>query len=527
MGIILQISAKNYLRWRMRFFSIALLVALTFTMFTLYSAYTEISKRDTQVSLAAMDLHYDLLIEVEPGRTILAKDELPPPPTSRLNNQGDNWIELVEIMEPIVRFVAESRYGTFEVLGIAEQSAFYSSDRVEYIGKPLAASGEIVLPQELAEKHGLVSGDYIGLTSPGAAGQSNPYHLRFRIVGSYESSRPPQALILYEDALALTGLKTANACLFNYNAAPLTKTTTTLGTTYTYVDLPFFIAWLRTAYPDARYLSAWTPLELSSKLQEIAYSPRQGLLMLFIVFALIGVATIAIITYFERCREYAAYKSLGMSRRQMTAIFALEHGGSVVLGYGLGAALMLLLSSRFGWLRMIEFGTMLSISGTAAVYILIAVLLAFAYPAATALLATVNQLLFARRIALKTIFSDHLEAATGEQILRERTENVRLLKLSAIAENDSSILLFKEVGDRVKKGELIALQERMMGYILCEWRAICDGEVVLIEVNGLVGIRPDDPREPFYPYPAHLLELEKRRRMLFEERRRDFSANCG
>ena len=90
------------------------------------------------------------------------------------------------------------------------------------------------------------------------------------------------------------------------------------------------------------------------------------------------------------------------------------------------------------------------------------------------------------------------------------------MKIPAIAEKDNSLLLLKSLGDRVKQGETIAYQERLLGYITVEWRAFCDGEIVLIESNGTIGIRPDDS-ERFYPYPENLLYLEQRRRQVFKK----------
>jgi predicted deacylase len=52
--------------------------------------------------------------------------------------------------------------------------------------------------------------------------------------------------------------------------------------------------------------------------------------------------------------------------------------------------------------------------------------------------------------------------------------------------------MMKSIGDRVKKGETIALQEQWFGYLLLEWKASCDGEIVAIESGGLITIRAED-----------------------------------
>jgi len=94
-------------------------------------------------------------------------------------------------------------------------------------------------------------------------------------------------------------------------------------------------------------------------------------------------------------------------------------------------------------------------------------------------------------------------------VYRERKENLRILKLEPWVEYPSTIL-FKSIGDPTKRGEVLASRETHFGFFIVEWVAPCDGVVADINESGMIAISPTDPNAPFFPYPAHMAEMEKR-----------------
>jgi len=141
---------------------------------------------------------------------------------------------------------------------------------------------------------------------------------------------------------------------------------------------------------------------------------------------------------------------------------------------------------------------------------LAAVTLAIALPVVTARVATINQLLFSRRIPLASRQIASMEKAQSGLVYRERVENIRIIKLLP-PEEAQDVLMLKSVGDVVKQGEVVAFQETWFGLYILEWIAPCDGTVIAREQSGVIGISPEDKDAPFFPYPSHMLEFEQRR----------------
>ena len=492
MPYLLFIAQKNIRHWRWRIFGIAALVALTLCLQVFYASYLEYEKRTFLDTVQPLDLPFDLLVVVEPRGRIMREDELPPLPVMSSNRR--DTIDMIALMEPALYISAESAGGTLSVLGAAVDSMFINPTRIAYKGQWLTSAGEIMLSQEVADREGLMSGSNINLVGIGNAKQWYCHHLSLRLVGTYTGSELPQAMILYEDAVTLSGMTQPNACMFNHPRNTITREPMRTVTPARLQE------WLQPVYPKARFISASTPEIRSADLLESVYRPGYGLYMQVSLFAFVAITTIAMMTYLDRRGEYASLKSQGSNRRQMITMFSLEYGLAGVLGLSMGFIGISFLSRYIIWFADAESIAMIKISLFAGIITMLIMMLALIYPVGTSIAATVNQLLYSRKVALRHLSIDHLQRPNNELISREREERLRLLKLPALEGEENDILLMKRVGDRVKTGETIALQERFMGFIVFEWKAICDGEVMFMDSGGLIGIRPDDPDQPFYPY---------------------------
>lgn len=503
-----ELMVRNIRRWRMRLLGIALLIALAFTLHVLYSGFLASSQNRRAQAMPELAMPFDVMIVVEPGERILSAAELPELPyTANRRNQ----VRVLDVMEPAVKLTVDSPVGAFALLGLQPDSTIYRAETLNLEGRWLENTGEIVLPRDLAEREGLKLGDAISVSAwNDHVLQSTLHYAAFTIVGIYDSYDLQPALVRYQDALPLSVGGEANCCLMTY----LRNSRAQVGMD---VTLEVFLDWIRPAYPNATFIEARLPEQISRDLLSRIYQPGQGLLWMVIVFLFVGVLTIAMMTYLERRKEIAALKTLGIDRRQMLLSFCAEYSLAALVGLALGGLLLGFLSVGMEWMQGLPALTMLRMIVVAALSCLLALVMAVLYPSTIALVATVNQLLYARRIPFRTLRLDHMQNPAGELVYREREENLRFLKTLPFEEAEGGLMLLKKVGDPVKRGEVVLLQERFFGYMMVEWSAFCDGTIAVVEPNGLVGIRPDDPDEGFYPYPPSLLEAEQRRRRILED----------
>ena len=146
--------------------------------------------------------------------------------------------------------------------------------------------------------------------------------------------------------------------------------------------------------------------------------------------------------------------------------------------------------------------------GQGALFTLIVLVAGISFPTILAKVATVNQLLFARNIPIVNTHIDHLAKPTGWILYREMQENLHFLRFDMVDGRLEGVLL-KAVGDQVKQGEVIATQEMYFGLRYHEWKSPCDGVVAEYNANsGHMGILPEDPNTPHFPYPEHFVQDE-------------------
>ena len=517
MSFVWHISMQNMRRWKFRLLSISVLLAITLTLYTLYSSYLASVQSSGRVALNDLNLPYDVLVQVPPGDRLLTSTELPRLPQGVVN-RAVNPVQLVEVMELTVRVEVQSAKGSFFLQGIDAHSSIYHPTRLQLQGEWLAHPGDIILPLKVFLEADMRLGDSITLSTWSNHPWQKAVHSQsFVVVGTYNAYSQQPALVLVEDALPLTINDEPNCALFIYR-----RTTTQADGIVTTIDS--FLRWLTPAYPNATYIEARTPTQMGRSLLGRIYRPGQGLLFLIILFVFIGTLTIAVMTYLERRREFAAMKTLGLSQQQMIAMFVVEYGLTQLLGIVMGVTILLLVYPRVPWMADLGAAVIPRITIFAVLWNLAAVLFAVTYPVATAVVATVNQLLFARRIPFVTRHVHYMQDPRAHLVYREREENLRFLKTLPPSEASGSsamlsgvILLLKQVGDKVKQGEAVAVMEQSFGLIVQEWNAPCDGTIEEMKPDGIIAIRPDLPDAPFYPYPVALLEMEQKVRRSHRE----------
>ena len=498
--VICQLSVKNSVRWRWRLATIALLVALSFSLHVLYGAYLTGISSSGQAAVKPLETrYYDAMVVLTESQHVIEREDLPATMFRR---------SLYGYAEAAQALLVDSDAGGLELLGLPSKSAFFSFPDTAVTGKAVAEPGEVLLPKEMAEMVGLNIGDTITLSA-----LQNPKRsfLTVELVGIYNDDFDlAPALCHVSDVVRLRGVEESNRYLINYN-----RNTEELNDP---MALQYLVDWMQVAYPGATILSDVTPTGMATALLTRILSPGNGLLLLIFAFAGIGTLTVAFMTFLERRREIAALKSVGLSNNQMMALLSLEYLYAAAAGLACGLLIVGGMFFRFPWLQAV--GTHLSglaIQGALSACIIMVVALVF--PVATACVATVNQLLYARTIPLYTVRTNHMTTPEGWLVLLEQQENLRILRFPTSVEQED-FMCYKSQGDTVKRGEVVASMESMGGLQIHEWAAWCDGIVTDSgEHTHIFIIAPLEEDVPFYPYPQSLIEEEVKRSEVIERAR--------
>ncbi|MCL2548499.1 MAG: hypothetical protein FWE76_04955, partial [Symbiobacteriaceae bacterium] len=498
-ALIIWIFTRNAWRWRWRLLTIATLLTLSFTMHILYGIYMQsIVESGVARTDPLTTVYFDLMVVPGEYQSILDREDLPP---TRFRRQ------LYGYGEAGSGLVADSIHGRIELLGLHQDSGFFSFAPEEIEGRSLQHNGEILLPRSLAEGSRLTPGDSFDLT---CFSQFQLRSLTVTLVGIYDDNcSQPLALISFQDACTLRASTDANRYLIDYDRVSGEA------------NLEYLAEWMGTAYPGALLLYDGLPEALSQTMLSRIVRPSSGLLLLIFTFMGVGVLTVAMMTFLERRSELATLKSVGLSRDQLINLQSLEYGISLVLGLALGIITTALLGRLLPWYSAFRLTDLLSLGLTAAFSMFFVLVCAVAFPTLTAQIATVNELLHARVIPLRKLSVRRLRDSQGELILRELDENVRILAkpISLGRDPTFTFLCLKQVGDMVKQGEVIGVRSTKGGLEITQWKAWCDGTVVE-DNTGFIVIKPSDPEASFYPYSPTVIQEHRRRRERFEEGRR-------
>lgn len=478
-----RLALKNIWRWRWRLVTMFVLVAGSFALFVLYSGMLTVSSQIGVAQTVELKLPYDLMVIDKGDSPIIRQDKLPIPKFRR---------EILKEGETASALYLKTGIGQLEFLGIEDNSYFFRSEWLTE-GRWLEEPTDLVLPKSLADHNGLQLNDIFSSYTVLSYGAQ--IAVDFTLVGFYETDYDLEyPLIKMETANLLLQKDTPNRFFVEYNRQE--------------AELPHLVEWMRSTYPKGVLIYSTVTTDMGTALLKQIFQPGHWLLVLIFLFMGIGVLTVSFITFLERRRELAVMKSIGVSNMQIVYALGLEQGSAGVAGVGVGILLVLALGQRISWFSSVPPFELNKFILQGSFYTLAVMAVSVSFPTILAKVATVNQLLFARNIPILRTDINHLAKPTGWILLREHKENLRFLKLDVVDGRLEGILL-KQEGDKVKKGEVVASQEMYLGMRYHEWCSPCDGEVVEYNMNsGHMAIKPDNPDEPHFPYPAFILQDE-------------------
>ncbi|MCL2497462.1 MAG: ABC transporter permease [Symbiobacteriaceae bacterium] len=487
---ILRLSWRNIIRWRWRLLVISLLIGLTGSLYILYGGLIISSTRSGMARISPLDLpNYDTLILLGEGETMYPDNILPRPRYSRNILQKQEGVKLLQL---------DTLYGSLRTLVHEQATTFYRASAPSMEGRLPRYLGEVALPEQWATRYGFTLGSKIVLSYSGSPQITTQ---EVEVVGIIPHEAYPVALITWDTLKNLAPNYPTNAILIQINHQEAT--------------IAHLVEWLTSVYPRAIFINTQLPQLLGGSMLQQAYTPTSFLMFLIFLFMGVGVLTIALITFLERRVELATLKAVGISNNQTVQLFATEY----IFTEGVGLVITLVTGTIFlgsvAWLKDLNQGELSGMVLRGAIYAVVVLVMGIMYPIVLAKVATVNQLLYARTIPLQVREINYVRSATGDLVLREREENIRILRIPY----DSGLyicILLKAVGDRVKMGEIIASEELYQGHLINNFHAVCDGTVIGFQ-GALVMYKPDDPDAPRFPYPESLVTDELHRREIMRQ----------
>lgn len=509
---ILYLGRKNIKRWWGRLSVIAILLMLTTTLSIFYNSMLTSEQTEVSSEIERLNLPYDLLVKLPNGIFPLKLDLLPKPLNSTLIQktyrswEQNRWKEFTyelpsepqsfSYAESAAGGVVETEHGRWEILGIQADSLFYDDLRETVVGNWLRDPGDLVLPRELAIHSQLSLEETIILRITSETGKQT--QSEFHIVGIFDSNYDLQLpLMLTSDAMTLFSLKVPNRQLLQNNE--LLTHATGLEQNMSRV------------YPGASFLYEWIGQNRMLQLANAVQSPSSWVLLLIYLFMSFGVLTLSLITFLERRKELAILKSIGARNSMIVILLVMEYAIAAFVGLASSYIALRILIPQFSWYQNLPTGTLTKLSIQNMLVTVFTLTLSLLYPILLAQLATVNQLIYKRKIPLITERWDHIAKPTYEHLLIEKTKNVSVLQL----ENEDGKLFgsfLRKPGEHAKKGEVLFIQEKLSGFVYREWISPCDGVIEYDPYSGILTIVPDDPEAERYHYPERILEEFERRK---------------
>lgn len=428
-----------------------LLTALTGCAFLLYQSYmlqmgAHLGEQTEELTMLA-DIYVDL-----PAGTV---NTAPAIVTGSWRNRP----------QPVVRaqgfaFTAGSSYGRLPTIAISPLEGYQG---------PLPPAGQALVAETLADSLGLPLGEEIDILLP--QGKT----LTVTLADAYESSPAAAALLISEQWYAqVSGMSGFNRFYYDMPRD---------------LSLAAAQSFLYRFYPGSTIKDRYQPAALARQAIADTYSGGSGLVTLLFVFLALGVLTALLLSFLDSKRELSVLKSLGLTPRELSGLFF--GSGLVTAALGIAAAFGL----TFGSVALLNArGVRLPLARqeltTMLIWIGVAYLLAIAVPAGLARKATVNQLLYDQAIPL---ISTQVRGLRGKHpIYEERIAKgwqvVRLPVTDGVFEG----FVFKQVGDRVKTGEVLAYVPGWWGLTYTEFVAAIDGTVGLwFPEAGFLGVKPE------------------------------------
>jgi len=322
-------------------------------------------------------------------------------------------------------------------------------------------SAEVLIPQTLATLHNLALGDKLVIITAGE-------YTQFTIAQVHDGTLYGQRLVIWDKNAAVS-----NVFLFRHESNALSAA----------------VAYLRRTYAEGVFAYSGSTRSAAQEVIDAVYSPGIRARLGVILFISLAFLTVTLFSFLAKRRALAIVKSLGLRTWEMVALLSYEAVLPPLFGSLLGCGL------AFVTLRwMISAGQQFIIDGSvfanAALSIWPAVALGIAIPARFTQVATVNQLLFERPVPIQTVIVKELgkRISALDVFTSQGTEFIHL-QMEYGYFNGS---VFRRLGDYVKQGEVIAVEERWWGLQVVEYHAPITGCITYFQDElGLVGVSPD------------------------------------
>ena len=334
----------------------------------------------------------------------------------------------------------------------------------------LATKGAAV-HSELAQRLGLSLGDILTLSRPGGP-------LIVDVVDIFEARPFDQDFDFGESIVVNTGEEQSNKYfLYAKGAVQRSDEQTLMAISRRHTR--------NSTIAPAHELGLMGKLMVQSNYAVISQAKLTLLFFLCLAFL-----TAKLLGYLDNRRMLAILKSLGLTQRQTAAAISVESLVAPLCGAIAGGALSVALIhvlSRTGY----SMNASLHIVLPAMLSIFPAVFLGIFVPARLAQVSTVNELLFERPAAM---FREQTNSLRNRHPALDAMvkQGVQFLCFQK-ADGRFDGFIFRKLGDKVQKGEVLAIQYSWWGMKTNEYVAPVTGRVVYYEsYTGMVGIGPED-----------------------------------
>ncbi len=319
-GVSARLAAANSVRnpRRTAATSTALLIGVTLVATMSTGAATARATFD-----AELDQRYPYDVEVAVPR--VAPGEGEGLGRSTMERVGD--VDGVQATAPLLRTVVDLRAGsmdaTFSGLGISVQDATDVLHGDQSLLRALS-DATVVLPRSDAEQSGLVDGDTVTMSSDGG--------------------EPVERRVAVADLTSGVAVMTPATMREVVPDAPVGALWVRLADS---ADVAATVGRIQDAVSDTAVNVNGAALERASneKLIDTLLAVVVGLLAVAVVIALVGVANTLSLSVLERRRESATLRAIGLTRRQLRLMLAVE--GMLIAGAG--AVLGAVLGLAYGW----------------------------------------------------------------------------------------------------------------------------------------------------------------------------------
>ena len=468
------LAGKNLKRWRFLHALIGILVVLSFSLHVLFSSSLASTEQNRITNTQFLNLRYtDYIVTHAPNTPsyeeaveIILRGGYSSARTLQF------FRAMIQSVDGAIELSVSSPLGSLDLLGLSKERASYNISQHEIIeGRSFENYAEVLIPASLAKGYDLHLDHTIPISS---ISQGLRKELNLTIVGVYQDDFDFAPCLLSYDTLSF----------LNNDVRPnryLIKVDERANNTST-MELLNYI------YPEERILYSSLPLSMATDLVNNVWQDSFQLMIMVYLFSGVALFTIVLIIFLERKRELATFKSVGISNNQILALTSLEFGSVEMIALALGLLAVLGFRYSLAIVQDVDISLFLTICTYACLGSVVVFLIAQAFPTLTTMVASVNHLFFSRTIPLIVRRIDHTDDNADNR--QRMMQGNKLLKVPMI-EGEPDCLVLREVGGRVKKGEVLAVLEFLGGLYVTQWVAPTDGLITRFETGGYITIQPD------------------------------------